>query len=49
LNPDDVISYLLDQDLIDRPKKDEIIITDRGIVIYKSLKHIIESDGIDVS
>ena len=48
-NANDILSYLLDQGLLDRPEKDDITISKTGIMVWKILNHVIEKDGVDVS
>ncbi len=45
---DEIISYLLDQGIIDHPEKSELTISGKGILIYKILGHIIEKDEVDI-
>ncbi len=44
-----VMSYLLDQGMLERPEKDSMIITKQGIMIWRILNHVIETDKVDVS
>ena len=45
----DILSYLLDQGLLERPDQDNMIISKRGIMIWRILNHVIEKDKVDVS